>query len=284
MATNKDSNLIKTNTSWKGDYLTIDKNADYSALKKQAEASGNYSQAANYEALRNAKINYLNSIGENKNNYTTTNDYIKEYSNSSGKSYKNNQGGTVYESNKNFSDMNSAGTYNVGGQTYRKDSNGNYYIQSGATKDNPTWNKVGDGYNTDTNEFTYSNVDDAKNAYLNQLYGSGVASPGETYDNLLAQGRADSSYLEALQNGTTGEWTKAAYEKAAAENKQKQLAISNLQSSDLMEEARKLGEETVEYINDNSFESASDVDWNALYEKQMQEYYSRFTPNRSKVY
>ena len=284
LAAKKNSNVVKTDTSWKGGYLSVDLNKDYSALQKQAEKNKDYNQAANYEALRNAKINYLNSIGKNTGNYGTTDKYIKKYTNSSGKGYKNNQGGTIYESNGNFSSMNDAGTYNVGGKTYRRDDSGNYYINSGNSGSSPVWSKIGNGYNENTGEFTYTNQEDAKNAYLNQLYGSGMASPGERYDDLVNQGRIDGSYLDALMGGTVGEWSKNAYEKAAAENKQKQMAILNSQSGDLMEEARRLGEETVEYINDNSFENAGDVDWNALYEQQQNEYYNRFMPNRSRIY
>lgn len=284
MATNNKSNIIKTDTSWKGDYLSVDLNKDYSALQKQAEKNKDYNQAANYEALRNAKINYLNSVGKNTGGYETTNKYTKQYTNSSGKAHRNNKGGTIYESNGSFSNMNDAGTYNVGGLTYRKDNGGNYYIKSGNNGSADTWSKIGNGYNEATNEFTYTNQEDAKNAYLNQLYGSGVATPGEKYEDLVNQGRIDGSYLDALMSGNVGEWTRNTYEKAAAENKQKQMAILNSQSGDLTEEARRLGEETVEYINDNSFENANDVDWNSLYDRQQNEYYNRFTPNRRFIY
>ena len=50
------TNTVKTNTSWNGGYLNVDLNTDYSKLIKAAEDRGDYAQAANFEALRNASL------------------------------------------------------------------------------------------------------------------------------------------------------------------------------------------------------------------------------------
>lgn len=58
--------------------MAFNKDTDYQALIDAAVLGGNFKAAAGYEQQRNEKINYLNEIGENSGNATTT-DYYSDY-------------------------------------------------------------------------------------------------------------------------------------------------------------------------------------------------------------
>lgn len=73
-----------------GGAVSYDKNTDYTALRDQAAASGDYKAAAQYEAQRNQKIQDLNASGENKWNAQVENKYSQYLD--SGSSSKVNDG------------------------------------------------------------------------------------------------------------------------------------------------------------------------------------------------
>ena len=199
--TTKPTGTVTTNTSYNGDYLDVNLDTDYQQLINDSIAKGDYSSAAAYEALRNAKINYLNST--TGTTYEPTYNYVSEYGS------KNNQGGTVYTASKTIIDMvnGSAGTYNINGTVYKKDADGSYYVKTGADSNGAIFDKIGDGYNAETGEFTFSDPEEAKQEYLQQMVGVGVASPNDTFEDLAAQGKVSNSYLEALLSGLVGNYT-----------------------------------------------------------------------------
>ena len=254
------TNTVKTNTSWNGGYLNVDLNTDYSKLIKAAEDRGDYAQAANFEALRNAKINYLNSIGNSI--YPTTSKYITP------SKFANNQGGVSYNSNQTMDNLISgnAGTYNINGITYRKNADGTYEQKVGGNSLGSIYNKVGDGYNSSTGEFTFSNINDAKQAYLNQMLGPYTTNISDAYDSLVAAGKIDPNYLTAIMEGTTNAYTQnylaSAEAQKRAEEYKKWAAANNVsgESDTLKQKAKAQAEPdvTIQTVNEGSFEKDTD--------------------------
>lgn len=234
----KNPNIVNTNSSWKGNYLDVDLNKDYRALQKEAEARGDLVQAANYEALRNAKIGWLDSMGQNKDRWGITNEYVKETA-------TNNRGGISFDPT-NTASNDGASTFYNNGTAYRRDGNGNIYGVSGR-QSNGIVNEylVGDGYNADTGEFTYSNAEDAKNAYVQQMIGTGVLPVGSTYDDAAALGLADPGYVGAIMNGDYDEYTKYL----------QRTGRTNYVSPVVYDEDEEEIEIPAEAVNDNSFEN-----------------------------
>ena len=105
-------------------------NTDYQKQINEANARGDYATAKNLEAIRNAKINYMNSIGVNKDGWTATNNY----------------------NFNSFSDLPSNWTSaNIGGNNYIN-QDGRYYDSEN--------NFLGTGWNANTGSFTYNNRQD----------------------------------------------------------------------------------------------------------------------------
>lgn len=256
---NKNTNVnstpskVTTNTSYNGNFLDVDMNSDYNALKKSAIASGDLSAAAQYEALRNAKINYLNSINQNTGGYTTTNDYIRNYTESQGKNGAgtNNQGGAVYTNTiSNISDLPSNWTKaDIKGSTYVKRDDGIYQITGKDSVGNDTYTLKGNGVNSNTGEFTFNNsTDAAKAAYLNYLTSGGKVG----YEYAMNRGLIDSNYVNAMQNGTVYSYDEEIKNIARAkseEEKQKlAFAVNNKYNSENIEN-------DVNDDDENSFET-----------------------------
>lgn len=234
---------VKTNTSYNGDYLTVDLNTDYTKLSQQAAAKGDMTSAARYEAMRNAKVNYLNSTGDNR--YSVSNNYVRDYG------YKNNQGGQSFTGTYNsISDLPSNWTTaSINGAKYTRDSNGNIY-NGGSI--------MGDGINNATGEFTFSNQDAAKKAAVDRYLstaGSFSGLDGNSYDYILNNGVIDPQYITALQNGTVGEYLKgveAWQAKIDDENRRKMLlAQERTNEEDDVDSSQK----QQQVVDNNSFET-----------------------------
>jgi len=192
---NSSNSAVKTNTSYNGDFLTVDMNKDYTKLSQEAAAKGDYTSAARLEAMRNAKVNYMNSQGDNR--YSVTNNYVKDYG------YKNNQGGQVFTGNYDSISVlpDNWTTASIHGAKYTRDKNGNIYNDGML---------VGDGVNQSTGELTFSNGETARKAALDRYIGtvglpSGL-SGSDSYDYITNKGLVDKGYIDAVQNGTVGEY------------------------------------------------------------------------------
>ena len=181
----------------------IDLNKDYSTAISDAVAKGDYAGAAQNEAYRNAKINYLNENNSNTYNAQVTNDYGKF---------------------NTFSDLPDTWTSAVvGGNTYTKDQTGKMYNDAG--------NFVGDGYNILTNEFTFTNDLDAKNAMysaLKEKYGLQNATDDQALAYLTQQGVWNQDMLNAYKNGTVSQYW-VDLQKKQEEKNQLMQAIASVQ-------------------------------------------------------
>lgn len=259
---NTNSGIVKTNTSYNGSYLDVDLNTDYAALAQKAASSGDYTNAARYEAMRNAKIKYLDSVGNNINSYKQTNDYVKNYG------YSNNQGGTIYTNKTNsISDLPSNWTYGtVNGANYKKDGD-NIYIKTGTTNGIDNYSLVGQGVNPTTGEFTFNNANDARTAaydrYLGVLGYNGQKNYNaqDAYNYIDSLGLVDPNYIAAVQNGTVKQYDKDIMNKVQTEEKVRQQAaltqeINNSYYKDYYdEEYLNLPVESQQSLDENSFET-----------------------------
>lgn len=250
-------NNVTTNTSYNGSYLTVDLNQDYTKLANDAAGIGDYTSAARYEAMRNAKVNYLNSIGNNPNNYEITNNYVKDYG------YTNNQGGQIFtDSADNIGALNDNWTAaTVNGIKYTKDAQGNIY--AGNTL-------VGDGFNAATGEMTFQNTEAAKKAaydrYLSTVHNPNLSGLNreESYNYLDQKGIVDTGYINAIQQGTVGEYLaeleRQAQAKIDEENLRKLLAAQEQTKEEVVvkKPIPPVGEVTdteQAVLDDNSFET-----------------------------
>lgn len=156
-------------------------NIDYTAEIKNAVDSGNYGLASQLESQRNDKIDWLNATNTNVNNYGKTN---------------------VYENYNSILDLPDNWTSAiVGGNTYTRDESGKMYNESG--------NLLGDGYNANTNEFTFSNENDALNAMYTALkaeHGLENVSDEEAIAYLQSQGLLNRNLLNAYMTGSVGQY------------------------------------------------------------------------------
>lgn len=251
------SGIVKTNTSYNGSFLDVDLNTDYAALAQNAAKSGNLTDAARYEALRNAKVNYLNSIGQSQ--YKPSYDYVKDYG------YSNNQGGIVYTDKiNNFTDLPDNWTYaTVNGANYKNDG-GNIYIKTGSTNGVDNYSLQGNRINPVTGEFMYDNIDDARKAAYDKYIGPiglgnlSFASPEEAYSYIDSVGAVDPEYVSAVQQGTVGEYTQRIMERAEQE-RQYQAALAALQQQQQMYE-----DAAAEY------EQATEDIWSSYYDDEYQ--------------
>lgn len=173
------SNTGTTSTKVNYGGQSFDMNTDYQKQINEANARGDYATAKNLEAIRNAKINYMNSIGVNKDGWTATNNY----------------------NFNSFSDLPSNWTSaNIGGNNYIN-QDGRYY-----DSDN---NFLGTGWNANTGSFTYNNRQDAANAAYNYIaslsgldkYGLSAEDYMDYYGNNIS-----SSFIDAMQTGDVDSW------------------------------------------------------------------------------
>lgn len=173
------SNTGTTSTKVNYGGQSFDMNTDYQKQINEANARGDYATAKNLEAIRNAKINYMNSIGVNKDGWTATNNY----------------------NFNSFSDLPSNWTSaNIGGNNYIN-QDGRYY-----DSDN---NFLGTGWNANTGSFTYNNRQDAYDAATNWLASknSGLSNYGlEANDYYDSLGNISSSFIDAMQTGDVDSW------------------------------------------------------------------------------
>ena len=175
------SNTGTTSTKVNYGGQSFDMNTDYQKQINEANARGDYATAKNLEAIRNAKINYMNSIGVNKDGWTATNNY----------------------NFNSFSDLPSNWTSaNIGGNNYIN-QDGRYYDSEN--------NFLGTGWNANTGSFTYNNRQDAANAAYNYIaslsgldkYGLNAEDYMDYYGNNIS-----SSFIDAMQTGEIENWQK----------------------------------------------------------------------------
>lgn len=224
------ANTITTNTSYNGDYLTVDLDFDYTRAAKEAADRGDYTSAAKYEAQRNAKVNYLNSTGNNPKNYQITSDYVKDYG------FTNNRGGQTFTDNASSvgSLKGDWKTGTVNGVKYTRDDSGKIYGNGYL---------VGDGVNPTTGEFTYSNSADAKKAAQDRYMSTVVLPPGLYGDPNFG---LSSGYADAVQNGTVGDYLNTTYNNAPGP----------IVNQNRFESSRPSSSPTVQTtVNENSFET-----------------------------
>lgn len=173
------SNTGTTSTKVNYGGQSFDMNTDYQKQINEANARGDYATAKNLEAIRNAKINYMNSIGVNKDGWTATNNY----------------------NFNSFSDLPSNWTSaNIGGNNYIN-QDGRYYDSEN--------NFLGTGWNANTGSFTYNNRQDAYDAATNWLASknSGLSNYGlEANDYYDSLGNISSSFIDAMQTGDVDSW------------------------------------------------------------------------------
>lgn len=242
------SGTVKTNTSYNGSYLDVDLGTDYQAKINSAVASGDYDSAAYYESLRNAKINYLNSVNGNTGNYQTSNNYVSNYGG-------NNQNGVAYNSNyKDFSSLPSNWTTaNVNGATYKND-NGLISQRTGYIDGVPNYLVKGNRINSDTGEWMFDNYDDAKkaayNQYLGIVGGSQFGDLDSAYKYLDENNVLGKDYIERFMNGTQGQYS----QKLADE-------MYNKEQMQIREEKRK---QALQSYYDEEYNSLNDDKKNVL--------------------
>ena len=249
------SGTVKTNTSYNGSYLDVDLGTDYQAKINSAVASGDYDSAAYYESLRNAKINYLNSVNGNTGNYQTSNNYVSNYGG-------NNQNGVAYNSNyKDFSSLPSNWTTaNVNGATYKND-NGIISQRTGYIDGTPNYLVRGNRINPDTGEWVFDNYDDAKkaayNQYLGVVGGSQFGDLDSAYKYLDENNVLGKDYIERFMNGTQSQYSQKLademYNKEQMqirEEKRKQALQSYYD-----EEYNSLNDDSKNVLDTNSFET-----------------------------
>ena len=186
------SNTGTTSTKVNYGGQSFDMNTDYQKQINEANARGDYATAKNLEAIRNAKINYMNSIGVNKDGWTATNNY----------------------NFNSFSDLPSNWTSaNIGGNNYIN-QDGRYYDSEN--------NFLGTGWNANTGSFTYNNRQDAYDAATNWLASknSGLSNYGlEASDYYDSLDNISSSFIDAMQTGYIDSWQQWRAEKKELDQK-----------------------------------------------------------------
>lgn len=178
-STSSNTGTTSTKVNYGGQSFNM--NTDYQKQINEANARGDYATAKNLEAIRNAKINYMNSIGVNKDGWTATNNY----------------------NFNSFSDLPSNWTSaNIGGNNYIN-QDGRYYDSEN--------NFLGTGWNANTGSFTYNNRQDAANAAYNYIASlSGLDKYGlnaEDYMDYYGK-NISSSFIDAMQTGEIENWQK----------------------------------------------------------------------------
>lgn len=250
---------IKSNDSYRGGYINFNPNVDYQAKINEAIANNDYTSAAAYEASRNAKLNYLNTLGFDTGGNATTYNYTKVDQN------KNWNGGNSYDSiYTDFSSLPSGWkSANVNGIDYTTD--GNLIFAGGSDKSQGSVVGSSRGVNPETGEMRYNSMDDAKRAAYDSYMGNiGVdrSSFGSTqayYDYMDKNNIIGSDYISQVMEGTlTSNVMKQAdetikREKAAAAAAAAQAAKYEDDFHD--EEYINLPTQSQEVLEDNSFET-----------------------------
>ena len=176
-STSSNTGTTSTKVNYGGQSFNM--NTDYQKQINEANARGDYATAKNLEAIRNAKINYMNSIGVNKDGWTATNNY----------------------NFNSFSDLPSNWT--------SANICGNNYINQDVSYYDSDNNFLGTGWNANTGSFTYNNRQDAYNAATNWLASknSGLSNYGlEANDYYDSLGNISSSFIDAMQTGDVDSW------------------------------------------------------------------------------
>lgn len=195
----QNTGIVNTNTSYNGNYINnLDLSIDYQAKINDAVSKGDYYAAAQLEAARNAKINYLNSIGQNTGNYGTTTNYVNEYS-------SNNQGGVAYNPKYTYNDLknnnlpNNWTEANIAGLRYKRDNNGTIYNYTGTNADTgqEQWVAKGNYINPNTGEWAFNDRDVAAQA-ARDTYARATGDYGYIPSD---------AYVNMMQNGTYGTYS-----------------------------------------------------------------------------
>lgn len=191
----KSTGKVNTNTSYRGSYLNVDLDTDYQSRINKALAEGDYYTAAQNEALRNAKINYLNSVNDNPNGYKITNNFIRSDTN-------NKRNGTSYDWIWSYDDLKNGRLpdnwthANVQNIHYRRDLNDGTIYSKGGPYD---WTPVGNRINPETGEWMFDNPELARQA----AYSNYIGATGDTNPNALSQ-----DYIDRIRLGTQNQYTR----------------------------------------------------------------------------
>ena len=209
---------------------SFDTNYNYQTDIDNYAKAGDYQSASRAEALRNAKINYLNSIGQNKNNLQTSNLY--NYS--------------------SFSDLpDNWNTANLNGNTIYKKNDG-YYDKEGKL--------LGNGYNYQTNAYTFNNRSDAENyvkdylASINKGWSNYQGYDLSDYIDNNLKSSISNSIINAAMNGTLETWKRDNADKI---DSYLQSALAQKQYEDEME---RLEEERRQMILDSYIQDDGSLD------------------------
>lgn len=235
---------IKSKISYNGSYVSFDNDVDYQAKINEAVAKGDYQAASGYEAARNAKIEYMNSLGMNSSSYTPTTNYITSNA-------KNTNNAPSYVSaHGSLGDLPDGWTTaNVKGYNY---TNSDGVIKQGGYA-------IGNKINPLTGEAQFNNVNDARKYAATQALISGgvgektasVRKAGlggdELLDYIIKAGLIDEGYVNALLAGNVSGWTKNKRDEAKELEKAK--AVTSFSNKN-----KNLPYPEVEYVNDNAFE------------------------------
>lgn len=243
-----DGNKVTTDTpnANYGGY-SFDTNYNYQSDIDKYTASGDYQSASRVEALRNAKINYLNSIGQNTKNYQTTNNYD-------------------YSSFADLPDNWNTATLN-GNTIYKKDDG--YYDKNG--------NLLGNGYNYNTNSYTFTNRSDAENyvkdylAEINKGWSNYQGYDLTDYIDANLKNSISNSIINAAMNGTLDSW------RQDNEDKLEQYLQSALAQKKYDDELERLEEERRQmildsYVQDDGSLDGSTTDAQNTYSNQVNSY------------
>ena len=224
------------NASYGG--YSIDTNHNYQADIDNYTKAGDYQSASRAEALRNAKINYLNSIGQNTNKYQTSNLY--NYS--------------------SFSDLpDNWNTANLNGNTIYKTNDG-YYDKNGTL--------LGNGYNYQTNAYTFNNRSDAEN-YVKDY----IAELNRGWSNY--QGYDLSDYINAnFKSSISNSIIDAAMNNAEKLDSYLQSALAQKQYEDELERIEEEKRQAIldSYVQNDGSLNGSSTDAQNTYSNQVNSY------------
>ena len=241
-----------TKTSYNGSFVTVNPTVDYQSKINEAVAKGDYNAASAYEAARNAKIEYMNSMGTNTGGYTTTTNHVKVYD----KAPTNNQGGTTYESAyKGVADL----------PTGWKTANTNLGVLSNDGGNISQGGRViGNELNTKTGELSFTNPELAKRYAVEQAITSGglgsiFKNTGKVGDVLqkyvLDAGLVDQGYMKALTSGDVGSWINN--QREIARQNQAKVAAAAVVNNNNKQAPNDIPYPEAELVNEGSFETTN---------------------------
>ena len=226
---------------------SFDTNYNYQTDIDNYAKAGDYQSASRAEALRNAKINYLNSIGQNKNNLQTSNLY--NYS--------------------SFSDLpDNWNTANLNGNTIYKKNDG-YYDKEGKL--------LGNGYNYQTNAYTFNNRSDAENyvkdylASINKGWSNYQGYDLSDYIDNNLKSSISNSIINAAMNGTLETWKRDNADKI---DSYLQSALAQKQYEDEMERLEEERRQMIldSYVQDDGSLNGSSTIAQNTYANNMNDY------------